>query len=491
MLALKYPNSLYIGGEWLACNESQPVVNPADGEVFAHAPVADGAAVEAALAAAREAFDTGPWPRMSTPERQAAVVRFLDAIERRARDIIPLIIAETGSLPMLAETLQFGLPLRLSRELVNFAGRPAVVPLPADILPNAQGTLSLASALLSREPVGVVVAITPYNVPLLNNVCKTVGALLVGCTVILKPSPYTPFEACLLGEIAEEAGLPRGVFNVVNGGVEVGTVLTSDVRVDMVTFTGSDAVGAAIQAQAAPTLKKVVLELGGKSALIVREDADVMKAAEAGLGGVTMHSGQGCVLLTRHIVHNSIRKQYVEALCGMMAQVKVGSPLDPSSTMGPLIREQARARTESYVQIARDEGGRLVSGGARPVGVPGGFYYLPTLFDDVDNRSRLAQEEVFGPVGAVIGFDTDEEAIAMANDSRYGLSGAVYSANVGRAFELALQIRSGGVTVNTPFTQLTRNAPFGGIKRSGQGREYGEMGLNEFTYTKTIDYNAA
>jgi acyl-CoA reductase-like NAD-dependent aldehyde dehydrogenase len=488
MVLTKQRQSLYINGEWLATSSSEAVIDPANGSVFAEAPVANADHVEAALSAAREAFDTGPWPKMSQKTRQAKVAEFLDAIERRAGDIVPLIIEESGSLQMLAQFMQFSLPLQQSRYLLEVANRPAVTPLPVDVVPNMQGTHSLASAVLSREPVGVVVAITPYNVPFLTNVCKSAAAMLVGCTVILKPSPYTPFEALVLGEIADEVGLPKGVLNVVNGGVDVGTRLTSDKRVDMITFTGSDRVGAAIQAQAAPTLKRVVLELGGKSALIVCADADISKAASAGFGGITTHCGQGCVLLTRHLVHNSIRQKYVSTLTEMLAGVKIGDPNDASTTMGPLIREDARARTERYVDIAKSEGARLVTGGRRPPHLKQGFYYEPTLFDDVSNNSRIAQEEVFGPLAVVIGFDTEEEAISLANDTDYGLSGAVYSANIGRAYEIALQMRTGGVTVNTGFAQLTRNAPFGGIKRSGHGREYGEIGLNEFTYVKTVDF---
>jgi acyl-CoA reductase-like NAD-dependent aldehyde dehydrogenase len=483
-------NALYVAGEWADATLRDPIVNPANGDVFAEAPVAGREHVEAALAAARDAFDTGPWPRLPLRARQAKMAEFLDAIERRAADIVPLIIEESGSLQMLAQYMQFGLPLQLSRQMIEISKRPAVTPLPVDVIPNQQGTLSLASAVLSREPVGVVVAITPYNVPFLTNVCKSVTAMLAGCTVILKPSPYTPFEALVLGEIADEVGLPKGVLNIVNGGADVGATLTTDKRVDLITFTGSDKVGAAIQAQAAPTLKRVVLELGGKSAMIVCADADLQKAAAAGLGGITTHCGQGCVLLTRQLVHNSIRSRYVETLKGLLAAVKVGDPNDASVTMGPLIREDARARTERYVEIAQSEGGRLVAGGKRPEHLKRGFYFEPTLFDDVRNGDRIAQEEVFGPLAVVIGFDTEDEAIALANASDYGLSGAVYSANVGRAYEIALQLRSGGVTVNTGFPQLTRNAPFGGIKRSGHGREYGEFGLDEFTYVKTIDFNA-
>jgi aldehyde dehydrogenase (NAD+) len=490
MTALKQRKALYVNGEWLEASDAEAVINPADESVLGEAPLAGKTHVESALAAAREAFDKGPWPRMSQSERRAKIVQFLDAIERRANDIVPLIVEESGSLQMLAQYMQFALPLQLSRYLTEITTRPAITPLPVDVVPNALGTLTLAASVMSREPVGVVVAITPYNVPFLTNVCKSVAAMLVGCTVILKPSPYTPFEALILGEIANEVGLPKGVLNIITGGPDVGLALTSDKRVDMITFTGSDKVGAAIQTQAAPTLKRVVLELGGKSALIVRQDADIAKAASAGLGGITTHCGQGCVLLTRHVVHNAIRAQYVEALKNLIVGIKVGDPNDSAATMGPLIRDAARARTERYVDIARSEGGRLVAGGKRPSSLKRGYYFEPTLFDNVSNDSRIAQEEVFGPLGVVIGFDTDEEAIDIANGTEYGLSGAVFSGNVGRAYEMALQMRTGGATVNTGFPQLTRNAPFGGIKRSGHGREYGEIGLNEFTYIKTIDFQA-
>ena len=488
MKGLKQRQALYIGGEWVPATNAAAVINPANEVILGEAPVAEPTHVESALAAARDAFDRGPWPRMSQTQRQGTLLQFLDAIERRAAELVPLIIEESGSLQALAHQVQFALPLQLARQQVEVSARPSITPMPLDLVPTAQGTRALAGCVLSREPMGVVVAITPYNVPFLTNVCKSVAALLVGCTVILKPSPYTPYEALVLGEIADEVGLPQGVLNIVTGGAAVGTTLTTDKRVDLITFTGSDKVGAAIQAQAATTLKRVVLELGGKSALIVRADADIEKAALAGLGGITMHCGQGCVLLTRHVVHNTVRSRYVAALKSLLERVKVGDPSDASSMMGPLIREPARDRTEHYVELARAEGAQLITGGRRPPHLERGFYYEPTLFDGVDNGSRIAQEEVFGPVGVVIGFDTDEEAIRIANASEYGLSGAVFSRDVGRAYEMALQFRSGGVTLNTGFTQLTRNAPFGGTRRSGHGREYGPMGLDEFTYVKTIDF---
>jgi aldehyde dehydrogenase (NAD+) len=447
--------------------------------------------IEAALSAAHDAFHKGPWPRLSARERQAKLTEFLDAVDRRAQEIVQLIIAEAGSTAMLAQYLQYGIPMKHARNTIEIMTRPAQTSLPVELSPAADGTTTLGATVLSREPVGVVAAITPYNFPFFLNIGKIIPAMAVGCTVVLKPSPYTPFEALILGEIAQEVGLPKGVLNIVTGGVEIGTALTTDRRVDLVSFTGSDTVGASIQAQSAPTLKRVLLELGGKSALIVRSDADVQQAAIDGIRGFTTHCGQGCALLTRHLVHNSIRPQYVEAVRQIVGAMKVGNPADPTVSMGPLIREGARARTEKYVDIALSEGAKLVTGGKRPAGLDKGFYYEPTFFEDVQNSHRIAQEEVFGPIGIVIGFDSDEEAIALANDSDFGLGGGIFSKDAGKAYEMALQIRTGSVAINGGSGTMSSHAPFGGIKRSGYGREYGHEGLNEFTYMKTIGFHAA
>lgn len=491
MALLAHPRSLFIDGGWHEVSGSEAVINPADESLLAMAPVGDSAAVEAAIGAARYAFDRGPWPRLPQRERQAYLTRFLDAIDRRKDEIVALIVAEAGATQMLADYLQFGIPMQHARHMVELSSRPAVTPLPVETTPNAQGTITLGAGVMSREPMGVVAAITPYNFPFFLNIGKIIPAMAVGCTVVLKPSPYTPIEALILGEIAEEVGLPNGVLNIVTGDIEAGQLLTTDKRVDLISFTGSDKVGSMIQAQAAPTLKRCLMELGGKSALIVRADADIQQAAMAGLGGFTVHCGQGCALLTRHLVHNSVRAQYVETLKAMLAHVKIGNPADPTVNYGPLIREVARTRTENYVEIARSEGATLVAGGKRPAGLDKGFYYEPTLFDGVSNASRIAQEEVFGPIGAVIGFDDDDEAIDMANDSDFGLSGGIYSANVGLAYEMALRMRTGGVSINGGSGRMSSHAPFGGIKRSGYGREYGEDGLNEFTYIKTVGFHGA
>ena len=491
MAYLKHAGCIYVGGEWQQTDNREAVINPADETLLIEAPVGSAPQVEAAIAAARDAFDSGNWPLLPMRDRQAMMTRFLDAIDARKGEIIDMIVAEAGATRMLAEFLQYGIPMKHARRTVEVASRPALTPVPLELTPNAQGGKTLGTGVVSREPVGVVAAISPYNFPFFLNIGKVVPALLVGCTVVLKPSPYTPMQALILGEIADEVGLPKGVFSVVTGDIEAGRLLTSDPRVDLVHFTGSDKVGEMIQAQGAPTLKRIVMELGGKSALIVRADADIQQAAIAGLGGFTVHSGQGCALTTRHLVHNSVRPQFVAALKAMLSDVKIGNPTDPSVGFGPLIREVARQRTENYVAIARDEGATLISGGKRPVGFDKGFFFEPTLFDNVSNDSRLAQEEVFGPIGAVIGFDDDEQAIAMANASDFGLSGAIYSGDPGKAFEMALRIRTGGVSINGGAGTMQSDAPFGGIKRSGYGREYGEDGLNEFTYQKVISFHAA
>lgn len=490
-MPLKFPQSLYIGGEWLRPQSVavEPIINPATEEVIAEAPVGGMLEVEASIAAARAAFDAGPWPVMSGKERAARLQAFYDALSRRREEICELIRIEAGATQGNIKALQFGIAMQHAQFFVDICPRDPATSLPTVLTPNAAGGRTLGGGVMVREPAGVVAAITPYNFPFFLNVSKVFPALAAGCTVVLKPSPFTPFEALLLGEAADDAGLPKGILNIVTGGKEVGEKLTTDARVDLVTFTGSDTVGAAIQAQTAPTLKRVLLELGGKSALIVRPDADLKRAAAAGLTGFTLHCGQGCTLQTRHLVHNSIRSEYVQILAGLAKAVKVGDTADPTVTMGPLIRDSQRQRTERYVALAAAEGGRLVTGGKRPPGLKKGFFYEPTLFDDVDNRSRIAQEEVFGPIGVVIGFDTDEEAIAKANDSVFGLAGGIFSADVGRAYEMARQIRTGGVGINGGAGTMNSHAPFGGIKRSGYGREYGYEGLNEYTYIKSIAFH--
>lgn len=487
---LKSP--LFIGGEWVTPNGAaqEEVLNPATEEVIGLAPVGGAAEVEQALASAREAFDHGPWSRLSMQQRVDILTKMLDHLDQNKARVIDLIVREAGSTQMLAEHMQYGVPMKHARALLREALTIAPKHSPFELTPAFDGSKVLGTAVTVFDPIGVVACITPYNFPFFLNIGKLCHALTMGNTAVLKPSPYTPFQALIIGEAAEAAGLPKGVLSVVTGDVHTGELLTTDRRVDMVSFTGSDKVGSSIMAQGAPTLKKMHLELGGKSALIVRQDADLQEAIMAGLMGFTIHAGQGCALTTRLLVHNSIRKQFVEHLGAATAQIKVGDPADPSVQMGPLIRDAARRRSEMYTEIALGEGGKLIAGGKRPADLQRGFYFEPTLFDDVSNGMRIAQEEVFGPIGVVIGFDSDEEAIAIANDSEFGLGGAIYSKNAGAAFEMALQIRTGTIAINGGGGTMLSSAPFGGIKRSGIGREYGVESLLEFTQPKSVSFHA-
>jgi aldehyde dehydrogenase (NAD+) len=483
---------LYIGGEWVRAHMGhEEVLNPATEEIIGRAPVGGAADAEAAIAAARDAFDRGPWPRMTTGERVAVMRRLHAGLVARADRIKALLTAEVGAVYMLMQSAQFQGALDALEYAIELAAGLKPVSSPIELKPNpfAPGAPDvLAGGVTLYEPYGVVAGITAYNFPLYLNISKIAPALLTGNTVILKPSQFTPFSALLLGEVAAEAGIPPGALNIVTGGPEVGAALSTDPRVDLVTFTGSEAVGSAIIAQSAKTIKKVHLELGGKSALIVRQDANVQTAAMTAAFSFTIHAGQGCALLTRFIVHNSIRAAFVETVKAIVSQLKLGNPSDPSVIVGPLIRAGAREKTEKYVQRGIDDGARLVLGGKRPAHLNKGFFFEPSLFDDVDNRSAIAQDEIFGPVGVVIGFDSDDEAIALANDSRYGLSGAVISTDRATAFRMALRMRTGGVSINGGTGDLFVKAPFGGYKHSGVGRELGPQWLHEFLLEKSITY---
>jgi aldehyde dehydrogenase (NAD+) len=486
------PNALYIGGTFMSpvAGGCEDIINPATEEPIGVAPVGDLDDVQAAVQAARSAFDQGPWPHLRTRDRAAMLEKVFGALMANAERICDLIVAEAGAVKSNARARQFDVPMKHFRHYLDGVGHDDVRALAPELTPGPGGTTTVGTAFVVREPVGVVAAITPYNYPYFLNLAKVVPALLTGNTVVLKPSPFTPFEAIVLAVAAHEAGLPEGVFNLVTGGTAVGEWLTRDKRVDLITFTGSDAVGSAIAAQSAPTLKRLVLELGGKSALIVRADANMKMALAQALRGFTSHAGQGCAMNTRVLVHNSIRRSFVEQLAAAAQSVKVGNPADPGTEMGPLIRSTARERVEGYVAEGLRGGATLRAGGRRPAHLPRGFYYEPTLFEDEDPGSVIAQEEIFGPVGVVIGYDSDDEAVEFANRSPFGLRGGIISADVGRAYEMALRIRTGGITLNGGAGTQLSSGPFGGVKRSGYGRELGEEGLNEFTQLKLIEIQA-
>lgn len=482
---------LYIDGQWVAPEAgTEAVINPATGAVIGQAPLASTAQVEAAIAAAREAFDHGPWPTMTMDERADVMQRMVDALLARQADIAALIVAEVGCAQHITHGMQVLNPIRHLVAAIKSARRDEDERLPIDITPNMfipGGPMSLGGTTVVREPFGVVSAITGYNFPFLLNLAKISPALLAGCTMVLKPSQFTPYSALLFGQICDEIGLPKGVLNIITGGIAEGQLLCTDYRVDMVTFTGSEGVGAAIMAQAAPSLKKVHLELGGKSAMIVRHDADVQRAAAMAVGFLSVNAGQGCAIPTRLLVHNSIRPAFAAVAKAVAAQIKVGDVSDPAVTMGPLIRESQRAKVEHYIALGKAAGATLLCGGGRPAGLDGGFFTEMTLFDDVTNDMAIAQDEIFGPVGCIIGFDSDDEAIAIANASRYGLNGAIETADAATGYTMAMRIRAGSVSLNGG-TGTMSFAPIGGYKRSGIGREYGPNWLREYQHEKSVFY---
>ncbi len=482
-------SGLYVGGAWIPTDESVAVHDPATATDVGHAPWGGAAEADLAVAAARTAFDEGPWPRMSPRERAAGLRRLQEVLTGKVDQIVAAVVAEVGVPVSVAKASQFDAPMRVLDYCIDRTERfDEFVPLQVTNNVSRHGRL-LGGGVIQREPRGVVTAITPYNAPFFLNIMKVAPALGAGCTVVLKPSDFTPIEALLLASAIEEADLPPGVLNVVTGGLDVGGLLTTDPRVDMVTFTGSDVVGAKVMAQASATLKHVVLELGGKSAMIVRADADLDVVAPRGASELTLFTGQGCALWTRHLVHRSILDEYVARTRAVMEKLQVGDTTDARTMVGPLIRANHRERVEGFVDRAVDAGATLVCGGKRP-DLGDGYYYEPTLLTDVDSTMEVAQEEIFGPVGVVIPFDDDDEAVRIANDSQYGLGGSIWTADPGAAFEMAKRVRTGTITINGGVGGLNPWAPFGGYKRSGVGRELGPDVIADFTETKAIQFHA-
>jgi aldehyde dehydrogenase (NAD+) len=479
---------LYVDGAWVDAEASATVavLNPATEEVLAEVPEGSVADVDRAVAAARAAFDTGPWRTTAPRERSDVLRRFVATVGERRADLVDLIVAEAGSARPIAQTMQFDTPLRYAEW---FADRAASFPF-VEALPPQVSARGLGQGAILKEPAGVVAAITPFNFPLYLNLVKVLPALAVGCTVVLKPSPLTPLEALVLGEIADSVELPPGVLNVVTGDAAASEHLTTHPDVDMVSFTGSDHVGKLIMGQAAPGLKKVLLELGGKSPNIVFDGSDVGKFAFGAAYAFTIHAGQGCALPTRILAQRTIHDEVVEAVAGALGRIKVGDPTERGVGMGPLIREAQRTRVEEYVASGTAEGARVVCGGKRPAGLDRGFFYEPTLLADVDGSMRVAREEIFGPVGVVIPFDDEDDAVRIANDTDYGLAAGIWHPDPVRAFELAQRVQAGTVSINGGGGGPHLAGPFGGYKHSGIGREFGDYGLLEYTQLKTVTWSA-
>ncbi|MFD5625609.1 aldehyde dehydrogenase family protein [Streptomyces sp. NPDC127072] len=485
-----FSTQLYIDGRRTDGESDARIVvrNPATEETVAEVPQSSLMDVRRAIAAARRAFDEGPWPRLRPAERASVLLRMAQELERRLPELVAVNMAEAGSVRSLAESLQTRVPLAHLRDMAERV-IPAFAwerPMEHTVAPG----IGISQGVLRREAFGVCALIPAYNFPFFLSMMKVIPALAAGCTVVLKPAPATPLESLLLGDFADAAGLPPGVLNIVTGDAEAGRELTTDPRVDLVSFTGSDAVGRMVHAQAAASLKKVVLELGGKSANIVRADGDLDGAVRSAFAGITTHAGQGCSLLTRTIVHESVHDDFVERLRSALASVEVGDPANESTTMGPLISEAQRDKVEKLIRVGEEEGARVVCGGGRPAGLDRGHFVEPTLFVGVDNAMTIARTEFFGPVGVVIPFRSDDEAVRIANDSPYGLSGAVWSADTVTAYDIATRVRAGGVTINGGSAGVNPRAAFGGYKQSGLGREWGEFGLDEYLQTKSVSWAA-
>lgn len=470
-------DKLFIGGHWVEPSTSDvvEVFSPATGEKVGQVPLAAQADVDAACAAARKAFDHGPWPTMPPADRAAVIGRAVKLIEDRADLFKHLLKLETGQPPTIIDMMQYGAGLS---GLQYYAGAADKFTW-QDIRDGIYG-----QTLVLKEPIGVVGAVVAWNVPFFLAANKLGPALLAGCTVVLKPAAETPLSVNALAEVFAEAGLPEGVLSIVPGGVETGRALTNNPELDKFTFTGSSAVGKEIGKLAAEKLKPCTLELGGKSAAIILEDADLDSTLPMLLFSGLMNSGQACVGQTRILAPRSRYDEVVEKLAAGAAAMAVGLPDDAAAMIGPLISEKQRDRVEGYIKKGVEEGARVVTGGGRPEGIDSGWYIQPTVFADVDNSMTIAQEEIFGPVLAVIPFDTEEDAIRIANDSPYGLAGSVYTKDFPRALEIAKRIRTGTYAVN--MYAFDPGAPFGGYKNSGIGRENGPEGIEQYCESKSV-----
>jgi aldehyde dehydrogenase (NAD+) len=464
---------LYIGGQWVQAtgDETIDVVNPYTEEVIAGVPAGTAADVDRAVAAARAAFPG--WAATSVDERADLLDAVAEQLSERGDELAAIIASELGAPVGLARLIQVGLPT------MSFASMRG-------LLDGLAFEEEVGNSLVVREPIGVIAAITPWNYPLHQIAGKLAPALAAGCTVVLKPSEVTPLSAFVLAEIFDEVGLPPGVVNLVTGyGQVIGEAMIGHPDVDMVTFTGSEGVGRHIGEVAGHNLVPAALELGGKSACLVLDDADMQLAITACVTRCLLNSGQTCIALTRLLVPRG-RLPEAEAIAGAVAEAhKLGDPFDPATQQGPLVSAQQRDRVREWIRRGSQEGARLVTGGAEPpVGLDRGYFVAPTVFSDVRSDMTIAQEEIFGPVLSIIAYDDEEDAIRIANDSRFGLSGAVWSGDEGHGLSVARRIRTGQVDVNGGA--FNPCAPFGGVDCSGHGRELGAHGLEEFFYIKSI-----
>jgi aldehyde dehydrogenase (NAD+) len=466
-------NQLFIDGSWVTPSSDRQiqVINPYTEEVVGTVPSGGGEDVERAVAAAKAAFPS--WSATPLEERLALCSKVGELLAANSGEIAAVICAELGMPLRLCELIQVGLPTTTFRSM-------------AEVAPKVEWEERVGNSIVLREPVGVVAAITPWNYPLHQIAAKVAPALAAGCTVVLKPSGVAPLNAFILAELIEQAGFPPGVFNLVSGGGrEVGEALASHPDVDMVSFTGSTAVGRRVTELAAKTIKRVAMELGGKSANVILEDADLAKAVPDGVAKCFLNSGQTCSALTRMVVPRRLLGEVEELAAQAAATYRLGDPFDPETRLGPLVSADQRQIVRSYIEKGVAEGAKLVCGGPEPPQQPThGYFVQPTVFSEVEPGQTIAQEEIFGPVLSIIPYDTEEEAVEIANGTIYGLAGGVWSGDRERAIAVAKRLRTGQVEINGgAFNPL---APFGGYKQSGNGRELGRHGVEEFLELKAL-----
>ena len=470
---------LFIGGEWVepAGTGTIDVISPHSEELVGRVPEGTPADIDRAVAAARDAFDNGEWPRLSSEERIAAIQKFSEVYAAHIPDMAAVVTEEMGSPITFSNLAQSPAPWMMLNTFLQIA---AEYPWEE----RRQGVLG-SDVIVRREPAGVVGAIVPWNVPQFVIMSKLAPALIAGCTIVVKPSPETPLDAFLMADLLNQAGIPKGVVSVIPAGREVGEHLVRHPGVDKIAFTGSTAAGRRIASICGEQLKRVSLELGGKSAAIILDDADLVATVEGLKFASLMNNGQACVAQTRILASRDRYDEVVDALSGMVGALAVGDPQDEATEVGPLVAERQQERVEKYIAVGQEEGAKVAVGGnGRPSGLEKGWYVKPTVFSGVDNSMRIAREEIFGPVLAVIPYDDTDDAVRIANDSEYGLAGSVWTGDIDQGLDIARRVRTGTYGVN----QYTMDfiAPFGGYKGSGLGREFGVEGLSHYVELKSI-----
>jgi aldehyde dehydrogenase (NAD+) len=470
---------LFIGGEWVAPagTNTIDVISPHTEELVGRVPEGTEADVDRAVEVARNAFDEGEWPRMTPEERIAIVTKFSELYMANMGPMAEVITTEMGSPITFSNLAQAPAPWLMLNAFIQVASA-------YQWEEHRQGVLA-GEIIVRSEPVGVVGAIVPWNVPQFVTMSKLAPALLSGCTMVLKPSPETPLDAMLMAELLAEAGVPAGVISIIPAGREVGEHLVRHRGVDKIAFTGSTAAGRRIASICGEQLKRVSLELGGKSAAIILDDADLASTVEGLKFASLMNNGQACVAQTRILASRERYAEVVDAVAAMVGGLQVGDPFDPATDVGPLVAQRQQERVEKYIALGQEEGATVAVGGSgMPAGMEKGWYVQPTVFSNVDNSMRIAQEEIFGPVLAVIPFDDVDDAVRIANDSEYGLAGSVWTGDPEAGLNIARRVRTGTYGVNQYTMDFV--APFGGFKASGLGREFGREGLEHYLELKSI-----